>query len=93
MEPNGVFLSEVETETDYATAKADLEKNVRKTGGLSYEYGVMSVQDIIRDIRKQKAMLVDEVIVNKDVDQPAIPATVLCFSLIGLVILGAVRGS
>ena len=93
LEPNGVFLSEVETETDYATAKADLEKNVKKTGGLSYEYGVMSVQDIIRDIRKQKAMLVDEVIVNKDVDQPAIPATVLCISLLGLVILGAVRGS
>lgn len=93
LEPNGVFLSEVETETDYATAKADLEKNVKKTGGLSYEYGVMSVQDIIRDIRKQKAMLVDEVVVNKDVDRPAIPATVLCFSLFGIALLGAVRGS
>ena len=63
------------------------------TGYLGSIEQIGYVQDIIRDIRKQKAMLVDEVIVNKDVDQPAIPATVICFSLIGLVILGAVRGS
>ena len=92
-EPNNIFIGNLETENDYETARAELEKNVSKTGGAVYEYGVMSVNDIITDIRKQPAMLVDEVVVNKDVDQPAYPAGVLLLSLVGVAVCGAVRGS
>ena len=92
-EPNNVFIGNLETENDYETAKSELEKNVAKTSGAVYEYGVMSVNDIITDIRKQPAMLVDEVVVNKDVDQPALPAAVLLLSLIGIAVCGSVRGA
>lgn len=92
LKPNNVFISSLETDNDYATARADLEKNVKKTGGDIYEYGVMSVSEIIEDVQKQKAMLVDEVIVNKDVDQPRIPVLVLTVALVGFAIASAVKG-
>ncbi|MBR0091532.1 MAG: hypothetical protein IJP92_07525 [Lachnospiraceae bacterium] len=92
LKPNNVFVSSLETVNDYETARADLEKNVQKTGGDLYEYGVMSVSEIIEDVQKQKAMLVDEVIVNKDVDQPRLPVLVLTVSLVAFAIASAVKG-
>ena len=89
--PNNVFLTSMYTDTDYESAKADLEANVSMTGGKVYEYGVMSVADIVADIKKQPAMLVDEVVISKRVDQPKLPFTVLCVSLIGIAVCVFVR--
>ena len=92
LKPNNVFISSLETENDYATAREDLEKNVKKTGGGLYEFGVMSVSEIVADVQKQKAMLVDEVVVNKEIDQPYVPVLILTISLVGFGIAAAVKG-
>ncbi|MBR0091190.1 MAG: BatA and WFA domain-containing protein [Lachnospiraceae bacterium] len=92
LKPNNVFVTSLETENDYATARADLEKNVQKTGGELYEYGVMPVSEIVEDIRKQKAMLVNEVVVNKEIDQPYLPTVVLVCALCGFAVAAAVKG-
>lgn len=93
MEPNYVFIGTVESDTDYESARADLLENVLKTGGEMYEYGDMSVRDIIEDIQKQQAMLVDEVVINKEVDQPRVAAIVLFVSVIGMALAAAIRGA
>lgn len=91
--PNNVFLSSVETDMDYAEAKADLIQNIDITGGRVYEYAEdMSVREIVEDIQKQEAMLVEEIVINKEVDQPGIFSVLLMASLLMAVACAAVRG-
>ena len=92
LEPNDVFVTSTEIETDYETAKEDLIQNVAKTGGEVYEYGVMSVADIVADIKKQPAMLVDEVVVNKEIDQPKQAEAIVILCAAGLILCAVIRG-
>ena len=92
LEPNDIFVTSTNIETDYETAKADLIANVAKTGGEVYEYGVMSVADIVKDIKKQPAMLVDEVVINKEIDQPHRAEAVLIMCAAALLVCAIIRG-
>ena len=89
---NGFFLVDVDTESDYESAGAELKAAVEKTGGVFYEYGKdMMVREIVRDIQKQEAMLVDEVVVTTMVDQPQIPVIMILVSLLAMVVLEVLR--
>ena len=89
---NGLFLVDVESDTDYASAGAELKAAVETTGGTFYEYGKdMTVKEIVRDIKKQEAMLVDEVVITMQVEKPEIPATILIICLAGMIILELLR--
>lgn len=89
---NGFFLVDVDTESNYESAGAELKAAVEKTGGVFYEYGKdMTVREIVRDIQKQEAMLVDEVVVTTMVDQPQIPVIMILVSLLAMVVLEVLR--
>ena len=89
---NGLFLSNVESYTDYESAGAELKAAVETTGGAFYEYGKdMTVKEILRDIKKQEAMLVDEVVITMQVEKPEIPVTILIICLAGMIILELLR--
>jgi len=49
----------------------DFENGVESTGGVFYQQSkTLTVEDIVKDIQKQEAMMVDELIITREVDRP-----------------------
>lgn len=71
--------------TDYETDLKELKEAVEMTGGVCYkESETLSVDDIVKNIQKQEAMIVQEITIVREVDQPQIPAVLLLISLAGM---------
>lgn len=75
--------------TDYQTDLEGLEEAAGLTGGVCYrESETLSVEDIVRNIQKQEAMIVQEITIVRETDQPQIPAVLLAASLAGMFACG-----
>lgn len=91
----GIFPNQEHFDTtgtsEFTASRAAFKRQVERTGGKYYEESSsLSVNDIVKDIEKQEALMVDEVVVKKEVDQPLIPLIVLVISLSVLFVLGMV---
>lgn len=75
----------------YEEAKAQLLEAARVTDGKFYEFTAdTSAKDIMKDIRKQPAMRVKDIVRTVETEHPETPATVLMVSVFG-VLLCAIR--
>lgn len=75
--------------TDYETDFRELRAAAEKTGGVCYkESETLRVEDIVADIQKQEAMLVQEITVVRETDQPQAACLVLLTGLAGLLAAG-----
>ena len=55
----------------YESNLRDFQRAVESTGGVFYQQSkTLTVEDIVKDIQKQEAMMVDELIITREVDQP-----------------------
>lgn len=89
LKPNDAFITSVPSETDYSAARKELEKCAKTTGGKMYEYeNGMTVDEILKDIQKQEAMKVKDVVITKTVDRPQVPLICLIIFMIGAVASG-----
>ena len=60
------------------------------TGGVFYQQSkTLTVEDIVKDIQKQEAMMVDELIITREVDQP-VPFIIALLALISVSIVTGV---
>ncbi|MBR6172282.1 MAG: VWA domain-containing protein [Eubacterium sp.] len=72
------------TMTGYQQNLQDFERAVEKTGGVFYQQSkTLTVEDIVRDIQKQEAMMVDELIIKREVDRP-VPFIIMLLSFLAV---------
>jgi hypothetical protein len=72
------------TMTGYQQNLQDFERAVEKTGGVFYQQSkTLTVDDIVRDIQKQEAMMVDELIIKREVDRP-VPFIIMLLSFLAV---------
>ena len=77
--------------TDYETDLRELEEAVRTTGGVCYrESENLTVEDIVASIQKEEAMIVQEITIVREVDQPGKAAAALLAALAGMMAAGFV---
>ncbi len=75
----------------YENAMNELKTAVEGTGGTFYrESDTLSVADMVDDIEKQEALVVDEITVSRLVDKPVIPMIVLASSMLIFFMCGVV---
>ena len=77
--------------SDYETDLRELREAVETTGGVCYkESETLSVEDIVASIQKQEAMIVQEITIVREVDQPQAAVIALLASLAGVLAAGFV---
>ena len=75
----------------YEKAESGLRAAIEGTGGTFYkESDTLSVAEMVDDIEKQEALVVDEITVTRIVDKPVIPMIVLASSLLIFFMCGVV---
>ena len=80
-------------EAEYDDKRTSFKENVELTGGAYYEQSSsLSVSDIVEKIRQHEAMRVDDIIITRQVDQPALPLlglmVFLSLAFLGVTALG-----
>ena len=77
--------------TDYATDLKEMTLAVEETGGVCYrESETLTVEDIVASIQKEEAMIVQEITIVRETDQPVIPFVCLLAGLAGVTAAGFV---
>ena len=77
--------------TDYETDLREMKEAVEATGGVCYkESETLTVEDIVASIQKEEAMIVQDITIVREVDQPQKAIMVLVCSLAGLLAAGFV---
>ncbi len=78
------------TISGYESNLRDFQTAVEKTGGKFYEQSsTWTVEKIVKDIQEQEAMMVDELIITREVDQP-VPFIITLLILLSISIVSGV---
>ena len=78
------------TTSGYEKNLRDFQTAVENTGGVFYQQSKsLTVEDIVKDIQKQEAMMVDELIIKREVDRP-VPFIILLLSFLAVTLVTGV---